>query len=119
MFFTSGSGFRLRCTPWAVIFDCMSTSDPVAEYPDARYSCTICLIESTRLAAGKPTVNGFYGNEPPGWSLAIAVRDVDRLALVERNLGEWLGPNGIAPAGVARIEVTPGEQPWNQDEGDE
>ena len=68
------------------------------------------------LAAGKPTLNGFYGNSPPGYGLAISVRDIDRLALVERNLADWLAANEIEPDRVARIEIKPAASPWRQAE---
>ncbi len=56
------------------------------------------------LAAGVPTVNGRYGNFPPGYPLRTPwlTEEADELSL-RSNLASWLAGRGVDPAGVVII----------------
>lgn len=57
------------------------------------------------IEAGVPTVNGYSGSAPPGWSpleRAILDRPEDR-DRIRRALSEWAGHNGMAPDEICWI----------------
>lgn len=65
------------------------------------------------LEAHVPTINGFYGNWPPGWDLKSA--DIwnprERIAL-RTSLDTWIAAHGLDPSSVAVLTRPAYELPW-------
>ncbi len=60
------------------------------------------------LETGVPTVNGRYGNEPPGWPLRLARRAVGDSAgrrQIEDAIAAWLSYNCLDPEDVCWLET--------------
>ena len=55
---------------------------------------------------GVPTVNGYSGNYPQGWTLQDNRRfNAEASARIDRDLEDWMRSRNLAPGSVCRIEV--------------
>jgi len=67
------------------------------------------------IHAGVPTVNGFYGNSPPGWSMPkVDIGVGEEGSEIRESLERWLEQGGVASESVCRIEVPAARMPWNR-----
>jgi hypothetical protein len=61
--------------------------------------------EWVALAAGIPTINGRYGNVPPGWNLSRAYyTSAEEAGELRTQLDGWISKNGLDPDRIAWIE---------------
>ena len=70
------------------------------------------------LEAGVPTVNGFYGNHPPGWDIFFVDvpagnRGVN--AKINRAMKKWRRKSGLAPEQISVVRIPAGDLPWHND----
>ncbi len=63
----------------------------------------VCQLDAmwAQIRTNKPTLNGYSGNEPPGWTLSeCLVKGPSAINLLERNLHQWLEKNHISQTDV-------------------
>ncbi len=55
---------------------------------------------------GRPTVNGYSGNRPPGWQVfSNVVQTREQEAVLGHRLQRWIKRTGLAPETVCRVEM--------------
>lgn len=60
------------------------------------------------MERGIPTVNGYSGNQPPGWPLYdIRIQSPAQDSVVSDSLEIWARHSGIDPARICRVRTTP------------
>ena len=58
------------------------------------------------MEAGVPTINGFYGNDPPGWKLrAVETRTTADLNTVDLNFERWVSDHRIDRERIDRLDL--------------
>ena len=62
---------------------------------------------------GVPTLNGAYGNQPPGWTIfSVDVADHEKNVLVERSLRKWRRRHELAEEDVCVVRIPAAWLPW-------
>jgi len=67
------------------------------------------------LEAGVPTLNGWYGNFPPGWHLySVDVTGPNVAASLREAISRWIAERGLDDARVQRVRVPAAWFPWHR-----
>ena len=90
-------------------------TERTAENLFQRMRLTQLLAMWAGIEAGKPTINGFYGNRPPDWRLSKAdLIGPGDVRVFMRDLNDWLRHNDLDPSRVDHVAIPRSWVPWLQ-----
>jgi hypothetical protein len=97
----------------AFLLTTRETAEPRKSYKLPRRTHVLAMWVGIR--SGLPTVNGFYGNDPPGWSMSrVDIAFGEDGSEIRAALEGWLERKGVASESVCGIEVPAAWMPWNR-----